>query len=95
MIKDTSKSFHFPSLVFIIVDIMDNHFDSVPVSVRVVVHEPGAVVVHIHGPRLFIFPQHHVFHGVDPRHTKRRVRVVVIAIDSDLPVVGALRFKWK
>lgn len=66
---------------------------SLPVGVRVVVHEPGAVVVHIHGPRLVIFTQHHVFHGVDPRHAKGRVRVVVIAIDADLPVVGALRLK--
>lgn len=66
-----------------------------PVCVGVVVHEPGTVVVHIHGPRLVIFPQHHVFHGVDPRHTERRVRVVVVAIDADLPVVGALRFEWQ
>ena len=66
-----------------------------PVGVGVVVHEPGAVVVHIHGPRLVIFPQHHVFHGIDPRHPKRRVGVVVVAVDADLPVVGALRFQRK
>ncbi len=64
-----------------------------PVGVRVVVHEPGAVVVHVHSPRLVVFPQHHVLHGVDPRHAKRRVRVVVIAIDANLPVVDALRFE--
>lgn len=63
---------------------------SVPVGVGVVVHEPGAVVVHIHGPRLVILPQHHVFHGVDPGHAKGRVRVVVVAIDGHLPVVGTL-----
>lgn len=66
-----------------------------PVGVGVVVHEPGAVVVHIHGPRLVIFSQHHVFHGVDPGHAERRVGVVVVAIDADLPIVNALRSKWK
>lgn len=61
----------------------------------VVVHKPGAVVVHIHGPGFVVLPQHHLFHGVDPRHAKRRVRVVVIAINADLPVVNALRFEGK
>ena len=64
--------------------------EHLPVGVGVVVHEPGAVVVHIHGPGFVVFPQHHVLHGVDPRHSKRRVWVVVIAIDADLPVVNTL-----
>lgn len=63
-----------------------------PVGVGVVVHEPGAVVVHIHGPSFVIFPQHHVLHGVDPCYAKRRIWVVVIAINADLPIVNALRF---
>lgn len=58
-------------------------------------HEPGTVVVHIHGPGLVIFAKHHVFHGVDPSNTKRGVRVVVVAINTDLPVVGTLVFEWK
>lgn len=66
-----------------------------PIGVGVVVHKPGAVVVHIHGPGFVVLPQHHLFHGVDPCHTKCRVWVVVIAIDANLPVVNALRFEGK
>lgn len=62
-----------------------------PVGVGVVVHEPGAVVVHVHGPRLVVFAQHHVFHGVNPGHAKCRVGMVVVTIDADLPIVDALR----
>lgn len=60
-----------------------------PVGVRVVVHEPRAVVVHIHGPGLVVLPQHHVLHHVAPGDAEGGVRVVVVAIDGDFPVVDA------
>ena len=52
-------------------------------------HEPGAVVVHIHGPGLVVLPQHHVFQHITAGDAERRVWVVVIAIDGHLPVVYA------
>ncbi len=54
-------------------------------------HEPGAVVVHIHGPGFFILPQHHVLYDISPGDSKCRVRVVVIAINGHLPVVHSAR----
>lgn len=56
---------------------------------RVVVHEPGAVVVHVHGPRLVVLPQHHVLQDIGPGDAEGRVRVVVVAIHRHLPVVDA------
>lgn len=64
-------------------------FDLLPVGVRVVMHEPRTVVVHIHGPGFIIFPQHSVLRRVDARHTERRVRVVIVAIDAELPVMNS------
>jgi len=57
--------------------------------VRVVVHEPGAVVVHVHGPGLVVLPQHHVLQHVGPSDPEGRVRVVVIAIHGHFPVMDA------
>lgn len=65
-----------------------NQYSS-PVGVRVVVHEPGAVVVHVHGPRLVVLPQHHVLQDIGPGDAEGRVRVVVVAIHRHLPVVDA------
>lgn len=61
----------------------------IPVGVGVVVHEPGAVVVHVHGPGFVVLAQHHVLQHVTPGDAKRRVRVVVVAINGYLPVVHA------
>lgn len=63
--------------------------DQLPVGVRVVVHEPGAVVVHVHGPGLVVLPQHHVLQHVAPSDAEGRIRVVVIAIDGHFPVMDA------
>lgn len=54
-------------------------------------HEPGTVVVHIHGPGFIILPKHHILHNISPGDPKCRVRVVVIAIDGHLPVVHTTR----
>lgn len=58
-----------------------------PVGMGVVVHEPGAIVVHIHGPGLIILPQHYVFQHVTSGDPKCRVRVIVIAIYGHFPVM--------
>ena len=52
-------------------------------------HEPRAIVVHLHGPGLVVLPQHHILQDVTPCDPEGRVRVVVIAIDCHLPVVHA------
>lgn len=61
-----------------------------PIGVGIAVHEPAAVVVHIHGPGLVILAQHHVLDHVDPGNAKGRVRVVVVAVHVQLPVMHAL-----
>lgn len=61
-----------------------------PIGVGIAVHEPAAVVVHIHGPGLVILAQHHVLDHVDPGDAKGRVRVVVVAVHVQLPVMHAL-----
>ena len=53
-------------------------------------HEPAAVVVHVHGPRLVVLAQHHVLGHAGPGHPKGGVRVVVVPIHVQLPVVRAL-----
>lgn len=52
-------------------------------------HEPGAVVVHVHGPGLVVLPQHHVLQDVATSDPEGRVGVVVVTIDGHLPVVHA------
>ena len=52
-------------------------------------HEPGAVVVHVHGPGLVVLSQHHVLQHVAPSDPEGRVRVVVVAIDGHFPVMDA------
>lgn len=52
-------------------------------------HEPGAVVVNVHGPGLVVLPQHHVLQDVTPGDPEGRVRVVVVAVDGHFPVMNA------
>jgi hypothetical protein len=53
-------------------------------------HEPAAVVVHVHGPGFVILAQHHVLDHAGPGHPKGGVWVVVIPVHMQLPVVYAL-----
>lgn len=50
-------------------------------------HEPGAIVVHIHGPGFIILSQHYIFQHVASGDPERRVRVIVIAINGHFPVM--------
>lgn len=50
-------------------------------------HEPAAVVVHVHGPGLVVLAQHGILQDVDARHAEGRVGVVIVAVDGELPVV--------
>lgn len=69
--------------------------DHVPVGVRIVVHEPAPVIVHVHGPGLVVLAQHGILEDINACHAKGRVRVVIVTIDRELPVMepfGKARF---
>lgn len=61
-----------------------------PVGVRVAVHEPAAVVVNVHGPSLVVLAQHHVLDDVNPGDAKGWIRMVVVAVHVQFPVMHAL-----
>lgn len=61
-----------------------------PIGVGIAVHEPAAVVVHIHGPRLVVLAQHHVLDNVNPGNAKGWIRVVVVPVHVQFPVMHAL-----
>lgn len=61
-----------------------------PIGVRIAMHEPAAVVVNIHGPRLVVLAEHHVLDDVNPGNAKGWIRMVVIPVHMQFPVMHAL-----
>lgn len=65
-------------------------FECLPIGVRIAVHEPTAVVVNVHSPRLVILPKHHVLDNVNSSNSKGRIWMIIITVYMQFPVVDSL-----